>query len=104
MQLSTDKKGTDSLVATTAEVYGFDNLDKTENHIHFPDSKWKNVRDNMGKGSAAPSGSSASQMPSSSATSTVSTSACTCASASAGSSIVSTSTSSSSTPPASTSA
>ncbi|KAI0366010.1 hypothetical protein BV20DRAFT_1056022 [Pilatotrama ljubarskyi] len=46
-ELSTDKKGSDSLVATTANVYG--NLDQTQNHINFPNSKWDNIRNNMGQ-------------------------------------------------------
>ncbi|CAL1711226.1 unnamed protein product [Somion occarium] len=46
--LSTDKKGSDSLVGTTAGVYG--SLDQTQNHIHFPNSKWDNIRSNMGSG------------------------------------------------------
>ncbi|KAI1797391.1 hypothetical protein LXA43DRAFT_984204 [Ganoderma leucocontextum] len=41
-QLSTDKKGSGSLVDTTADVYG--DLDKTQNHIHYPNRKWANIR------------------------------------------------------------
>ncbi|KAI0777587.1 glycosyl hydrolases family 18-domain-containing protein [Trametes elegans] len=55
-ELSTDKKGSDSLVSTTAEVYG--SLDQTENHINFPNSKWDNIRSNMGQSSGSSSTSS----------------------------------------------
>ena len=48
-QLSTDKTGDDSLVGTTANVYG--GLDQTQNHINYPDSKWDNIKNNMGQGS-----------------------------------------------------
>ncbi|THH07640.1 hypothetical protein EW145_g3240 [Phellinidium pouzarii] len=44
--LSTDKtNSSDSLVTTTANVFGA--LDKTKNHINYPDSKWDNIRNNM---------------------------------------------------------
>ncbi|THH28885.1 hypothetical protein EUX98_g5303 [Antrodiella citrinella] len=55
--LSTDKTGSDSLVQTAAKVYG--NLDQTQNHISYPNSKWDNIRSNMGTSStssAPPSG------------------------------------------------
>ncbi|KAF8998382.1 glycosyl hydrolases family 18-domain-containing protein [Cyathus striatus] len=51
-QLSTDKVGADSLVATAAGVLG--TLDQTQNHINFPDSKWDNIRNNMGSASSTP--------------------------------------------------
>ncbi|KAI0338406.1 hypothetical protein BDW22DRAFT_711587 [Trametopsis cervina] len=52
--LSTDKKGSDSLVSTTAGVFG--QIDQTLNHINFPNSKWDNIRSNMGtRGSSTPS-------------------------------------------------
>ncbi|OJT13445.1 Chitinase 1 [Trametes pubescens] len=51
--LSTDKVGSDSLVGTTAGVYG--SLDQTQNHINFPNSEWDNIRNNMGSSSSAPS-------------------------------------------------
>ena len=63
-QLSTDKKGDDSLVDTTADVYG--DLDQTQNHISYPSSKWTNIRNNMGQGS----GSSSASTTKSSTTST----------------------------------
>ncbi|KAI0071673.1 hypothetical protein K474DRAFT_1606521 [Panus rudis PR-1116 ss-1] len=66
--LSTDKTGADSLVGTTAGVYG--TLDQTQNHINFPNSKWDNIRNNMGtsnpgtptttSGSTTPTGGSGS--------------------------------------------
>lgn len=46
-ELSMDKKGSDSLVGATAGVYG--GLDQTPNHIHYPNSKWDNIRNNMGQ-------------------------------------------------------
>jgi chitinase len=46
-ELSTDKKGDESLVGITAQAFG--GLDKTQNHINFPNSKWDNVRNKMGK-------------------------------------------------------
>ncbi|KAK7691604.1 hypothetical protein QCA50_005003 [Cerrena zonata] len=69
--LSTDKKGSDSLVGTTAGVYGA--LDQTQNHIHFPNSKWDNIRSNMGTIGSSPSTSQPSA-PSTSAPSSPSTS------------------------------
>ncbi|KAH7918608.1 glycoside hydrolase family 18 protein [Leucogyrophana mollusca] len=50
--LSTDKVGSDSLVQTSANAYGF--LDSTQNHIHYPESKWDNIRNNMGSSSGSP--------------------------------------------------
>ncbi|EKM53324.1 glycoside hydrolase family 18 protein [Phanerochaete carnosa HHB-10118-sp] len=45
--LSTDKTGTpDSLVSTTANVFGV--LDQTLNHLDYPNSKWDNIRNQMG--------------------------------------------------------
>ncbi|KAI0635062.1 glycosyl hydrolases family 18-domain-containing protein [Trametes polyzona] len=75
-RLSTDKKGTDSLVSTTAEVYG--NLDQTQNHINFPNSKWDNIRNNMGQ-SVGGSSSSTSRSSTSTTRSSTSTSASTSA-------------------------
>ncbi|KLO18245.1 hypothetical protein SCHPADRAFT_820108 [Schizopora paradoxa] len=62
--LSTDKTGSDSLVSTTAGVFG--SLDQTQNHIDYPTSKWDNIRSNMGtiststtvSGSSGPTSSS----------------------------------------------
>ncbi|KAF8958428.1 glycosyl hydrolases family 18-domain-containing protein [Flammula alnicola] len=48
-ELSTDAVGSTSLVGTSANVLG--NLDQTQNHINFPNSKWDNIRNNMGQGS-----------------------------------------------------
>ncbi|KAI0816864.1 glycosyl hydrolases family 18-domain-containing protein [Trametes gibbosa] len=50
--LSTDKVGADSLVGTTAGVYG--SLDQTQNHIDYPNSKWDNIRNNMGSSQPSP--------------------------------------------------
>ncbi|KAL4248233.1 glycosyl hydrolase 18 family protein [Abortiporus biennis] len=60
--LSTDKKGSDSLVSTTAGVY--ETLDQTQNHINFPNSKWDNIRNNMG--SSTPPSSTTTGNPSTS--------------------------------------
>lgn len=46
-ELSTDKIGSESLVGTAAGVLG--TLDKTKNHINYPNSKWDNIRNNMGQ-------------------------------------------------------
>ncbi|PBK67315.1 hypothetical protein ARMSODRAFT_1020787 [Armillaria solidipes] len=46
-ELSTDKVGSESLVGTAAGVLGA--LDKTKNHINYPNSKWDNIRSNMGQ-------------------------------------------------------
>ncbi|KAK0464775.1 glycoside hydrolase family 18 protein [Desarmillaria tabescens] len=46
-ELSTDKVGSDSLVGAAAGVLG--TLDKTKNHISYPNSKWDNIRSNMGQ-------------------------------------------------------
>ncbi|KAI0708099.1 glycosyl hydrolases family 18-domain-containing protein [Cerioporus squamosus] len=63
--LSTDKTGSDSLVGTTAGVYG--SLDQTQNHINYPNSKWDNIRNNMGQGGSS---SSTTVKPTSTTTST----------------------------------
>ncbi|KAM5540815.1 hypothetical protein V8D89_005459 [Ganoderma adspersum] len=62
--LSTDKRDSNSLVDTTAKVFG--SLEQTQNHIHYPNSKFTNIRNNMGKGS----GGGASHTTTSSHTST----------------------------------
>ncbi|ESK83912.1 glycoside hydrolase family 18 protein [Moniliophthora roreri MCA 2997] len=46
-ELSTDKKGADNLVAIAGSVLGA--LDQTQNHISYPNSKWDNIRNNMGR-------------------------------------------------------
>ncbi|KAH9994631.1 glycoside hydrolase family 18 and carbohydrate-binding module family 5 protein [Russula vinacea] len=46
-EMSMDKIGSASLVGTTAGVYG--NLDQTPNHIQYPNSKWDNIRNNIGQ-------------------------------------------------------
>ncbi|KAJ7596569.1 glycoside hydrolase family 18 protein [Mycena floridula] len=48
--LSTDKKGADSLITVAQDVLGA--MDDTPNHINYPNSKWDNIRNNMG-GAAA---------------------------------------------------
>ena len=72
-QLSTDKTGDDSLVGTTANVYG--GLDQTQNHINYPDSKWDNIKNNMGQGSGGGSSTTTSSTPTSTSTSVTTTSA-----------------------------
>lgn len=59
-ELSTDKTGTaDSIVSTTANVFG--QLDQTQNHLNFPNSKWDNIRNKMGTSTGStPSSSSSS--------------------------------------------
>jgi len=59
--LSTDKTGSDSLVQTAANVYG--TLDQTQNHIHFPNSKWDNIRSNMGTSSGGGSPGTSTSLP-----------------------------------------
>ncbi|KAK7049841.1 Chitinase 4 [Paramarasmius palmivorus] len=46
-ELSSDKKGADNLIATAGSVLGA--LDQTQNHINYPNSKWDNIRSNMGQ-------------------------------------------------------
>ncbi|KIK95212.1 carbohydrate-binding module family 5 protein [Paxillus rubicundulus Ve08.2h10] len=69
--LSTDKSDSDSLVQTAANALGY--LDQTMNHIHYPDSKWDNIRNNMGSGPTSPplptSASASSWGPSTTSTS-----------------------------------
>ncbi|KAI0047878.1 carbohydrate-binding module family 5 protein [Auriscalpium vulgare] len=69
--LSTDKVGSDSLVGTTAGVYG--GLDTTLNHISFPSSKWDNIRSNMGQGGSTTSAPSSTTKTTSAPASTSST-------------------------------
>ncbi|TFK60345.1 hypothetical protein BDN72DRAFT_905040 [Pluteus cervinus] len=45
-ELSTDKLGGDSLVGTAAAIFG--TLDPTQNHISYPNSKYENLRRNLG--------------------------------------------------------
>ncbi|KAL1745233.1 glycoside hydrolase family 18 and carbohydrate-binding module family 5 protein [Schizophyllum fasciatum] len=47
-ELSSDKVGADSLVSAARGVFG--TLDSTRNHINYPNSKWDNIRSNMGQG------------------------------------------------------
>ena len=51
LQLSQDKRDSNSLVDTTKGVFG--SLDQTQNHLSYPNSKFANVRSNMGTGSAS---------------------------------------------------
>ncbi|KAJ7176592.1 glycosyl hydrolases family 18-domain-containing protein [Mycena filopes] len=46
--LSTDRTGSTSLVTVSANVLGA--LDQTKNHISYPNSKWDNIKSNMGAG------------------------------------------------------
>ncbi|KAI9456421.1 glycoside hydrolase family 18 and carbohydrate-binding module family 5 protein [Boletus coccyginus] len=50
-ELSTDKTGPGSLVQTAGVTLG--QLDQTPNHIHYPNSKWDNIRNNMASGSSS---------------------------------------------------
>ncbi|KAI0300095.1 glycosyl hydrolases family 18-domain-containing protein [Multifurca ochricompacta] len=70
--LSTDKTGSNSLVGTTAGVYG--SLDQTLNHINYPNSKWDNIRSNMGQGTSSSTTSAPSSTPSSTSSTPSSTS------------------------------
>ncbi|KAF9531136.1 glycoside hydrolase superfamily [Crepidotus variabilis] len=54
-ELSTDKVGSASLVGTVASNLG--GLDQTLNHLYFPNSKWDNIRNNMGQGTPSPTNS-----------------------------------------------
>ncbi|KAF8649213.1 hypothetical protein AX16_005940 [Volvariella volvacea WC 439] len=47
-ELSTDRTGSESLVSVSASTLG--QLDTTQNHISFPNSKWDNLRRNFGSG------------------------------------------------------
>ncbi|KAL1694011.1 glycoside hydrolase family 18 and carbohydrate-binding module family 5 protein [Schizophyllum commune] len=61
-ELSTDKIGADSLVGTTHGVFG--TLDSTQNHINYPNSKWDNIRSNLGQGgSGTPTTTSGGSTP-----------------------------------------
>ncbi|CAE6403432.1 unnamed protein product, partial [Rhizoctonia solani] len=51
-ELSSDKKGTDSLVSITASNIGA--LDSTPNHLYYPYSKFDNIKNNMGAGPGSP--------------------------------------------------
>ncbi|KAI0036407.1 glycoside hydrolase superfamily [Vararia minispora EC-137] len=59
-ELSTDRSDSLSLVTTSANVYGA--LDTTQNHINYPNSKWDNIRSNMGQGSSG-GGSTTTVLP-----------------------------------------
>ncbi|KAG6372994.1 glycoside hydrolase family 18 and carbohydrate-binding module family 5 protein [Boletus reticuloceps] len=61
-ELSTDKTGSDSLVQTAGVTLG--QLDQTPNHIHYPNSKWDNIRNNMAGSTTAPSPTTSSTSPS----------------------------------------
>ncbi|TFK47348.1 hypothetical protein OE88DRAFT_1714540 [Heliocybe sulcata] len=87
--LSTDKVGSESLVQTSANVYG--QLDQTLNHISYPDSTWDNIKNNMGQGGSsttvAPTSTSGTPTSTStSATATTTSGSGTCAGVSAWSS------------------
>ncbi|KDN38825.1 hypothetical protein RSAG8_09231, partial [Rhizoctonia solani AG-8 WAC10335] len=51
-ELSSDKKGADSLVTISATNIGA--LDTTPNHLYYPYSQFDNVKNNMGAGSSGP--------------------------------------------------
>ncbi|KAG8757913.1 hypothetical protein FRC11_004193 [Ceratobasidium sp. 423] len=51
-ELSSDKKGADSLVTISANNIGA--LDTTPNHLYYPYSQFDNVKNNMGAGSSGP--------------------------------------------------
>ncbi|CAE6354217.1 unnamed protein product [Rhizoctonia solani] len=51
-ELSSDKKGADSLVSITASNIGA--LDSTPNHLYYPYSKFDNIKNNMGAGPGSP--------------------------------------------------
>ncbi|KAI1788538.1 hypothetical protein LXA43DRAFT_1097231 [Ganoderma leucocontextum] len=93
--LSTEKTGDDSLVGTTANVYG--SLDQAQNHIRYPDNKWDNIKNNMGQGSG--SSTTVTGTPTSTSTTSTSTTSTTTTSTSTTSvSTTSTSTSATTTP------
>ncbi|KAG8736566.1 hypothetical protein FRC11_002573 [Ceratobasidium sp. 423] len=51
-ELSSDKKGADSLVTISATNIGA--LDTTPNHLYYPYSKFDNIKNNMGAGPGGP--------------------------------------------------
>ncbi|CAE6514559.1 unnamed protein product [Rhizoctonia solani] len=51
-ELSSDKKGADSLVTISATNIGA--LDTTPNHLYYPNSKFDNIKNNMGTGPGGP--------------------------------------------------
>ncbi|KAH7333895.1 glycoside hydrolase family 18 and carbohydrate-binding module family 5 protein [Rhizoctonia solani] len=51
-ELSSDKKGADSLVTIAATNIGA--LDTTPNHLYYPNSQFDNIKNNMGAGSGGP--------------------------------------------------
>ncbi|CAE7195585.1 unnamed protein product [Rhizoctonia solani] len=51
-ELSSDKKGADSLVTISATNIGA--LDTTPNHLYYPYSKFDNIKNNMGTGPGGP--------------------------------------------------
>ncbi|KZW02897.1 hypothetical protein EXIGLDRAFT_636953 [Exidia glandulosa HHB12029] len=68
-ELSADKQGADSLIATSKAAMG--GLDSTPNHVNYPKSKYDNIKNNLGTtpaepGSAPPSGGGEGPAPSSS--------------------------------------
>ncbi|KAK0204659.1 glycoside hydrolase family 18 protein [Desarmillaria ectypa] len=65
-ELSTDKVGSESLVGTAAGVLG--TLDTTPNHINYPNSKWDNIRTNMGQSGSTPTSSTTTTSASSTPT------------------------------------
>ncbi|KAJ7599302.1 glycoside hydrolase family 18 protein [Mycena floridula] len=50
--LSTDKKGADSLIKVAQDVGA---MEDTPNHINYPNSKWDNIRNNMSEGEGSTS-------------------------------------------------
>ncbi|KAH7911767.1 glycoside hydrolase family 18 protein [Hygrophoropsis aurantiaca] len=51
-ELAGDKSNSNSLVQTSSNAYS--SLDSTPNHINYPQSKWNNIRNNMGESPDSP--------------------------------------------------
>lgn len=69
-------------MAASAGVYGV--IDTTQNHINYPDSKWDNIRNNMGSSTTTPT--TTTSAPASSSTTGTGTGSGACASVAAWSS------------------
>jgi len=60
-EASGDRKGADSLVALSAKTMG--SLDTSENHINYPNSKYDNIKSNLGGAVATGTGAGGGEAP-----------------------------------------
>ncbi|EJD41329.1 glycoside hydrolase family 18 and carbohydrate-binding module family 5 protein [Auricularia subglabra TFB-10046 SS5] len=60
-ELSADKKGSLSLLKTSANVFG--TLDQASNHINYPGSIYDNIKNNLGQGGGTPTTSGGGSTP-----------------------------------------